>query len=74
MTGPWAKPEMTRLGWEPFAAGPGPVKDALDSVVTSGSNTASPITRSSEAVPRDRPQAPGPAGKPPPRQNDLFLN
>ncbi len=29
MTGPWAKPEFTRLGWEPFATGAPPCRFPL---------------------------------------------
>ncbi len=65
MTGPWTKPEMTRLGWEPFAAGP--LKGALG-----GARSATPGPGATASPPAPGPQ-PGPA-KAQPKRDNLFLD
>ena len=70
MTGPWAKPELTRLGWEPFAAGP--LKGALSGAGTAGSApTPAPAsgTTAGPPAPAVRPAAPAPA-----KRDNLFLD
>jgi len=64
MTGPWTKPEMTRLGWEPFAGG-----------VKAGAGTGTGL---GDAPPGGRPGSPPPP--PPPMAprgrgaDNLFLD
>jgi uncharacterized protein (TIGR02099 family) len=63
MTGPWAKPQFTRIGWEPFAGGLGPGDGNAGAADTQGEKTGT------AAAVRPNP----PTTKPRPNDGNSFL-
>jgi len=59
MTGPWAKPQFTRIGWEPFAAGVAPGTANAGAADTRGERTGAAAT---VQVPDPPAAAPRPSG------------